>query len=77
MSFSSNQYEINVWKQIAFLDFYAFILGMFAGLSFLTRVLKNILERLHIGNDTEDDSLEENPSLELVGKNNLSAYPKY
>ena len=73
MAFSSSQYEINVWKQIAFLDFYAFILGMFAGLSFLTRVLKNILERLHIGNETEDEVSEDNPNLELVSKNNMSA----
>ena len=63
INISASQYEINVWKQIAILDFYAFILGMFAGLSFITRILKNTCERLNIGNESLD---EEQMEVELA-----------
>ena len=48
------------------MDFYAFILGMFAGLSFLTRMLKYFLEKLNIKNITEEDLDLEHSEKELL-----------
>jgi len=70
-AFASNQYEINVWKQIAFLDFYAFILGMFAGLSFLTRMMKYAFEKMGVGNISEGDITSESfDDKELIEQQN-------
>jgi hypothetical protein len=52
---SQNSNIINVKKDISFLDFFAFMLGMLAGFAFLSRVSKHILEKCNCLNYTGDN----------------------
>ena len=52
---SQNSNIINVKKDISFLDFFAFMLGILAGFAFLSRVSKHILEKCNCLNYTGDN----------------------
>lgn len=52
---SQNSNIVNVKKDISFLDFFAFMLGILAGFAFLSRVSKHILEKCNCLNYTGDN----------------------
>ena len=49
---------VTVKKDISLLDFFAFILGMLAGFSFLSRVSKFIFEKCNVLNYSENNFTE-------------------
>lgn len=55
LSYTANFYEINKKKQIEFVDFLVFVLGMMAGLAFVTRLFKHALELCNICNACSND----------------------
>jgi hypothetical protein len=73
--YASNSYQINAKQQIEFLDFYAFILGMLAGFSFLSRISKYLLEKFDICNvsmetyqELEEEHDRKEQKLEKLGE---------
>jgi hypothetical protein len=56
--YSTNSSQINAKKQIEFLDFFGFIMGMIAGFSFLSRISKYLCERCNIFNVSEQNYAE-------------------
>ena len=57
-SFNQSRNMVTVKKDISLLDFFAFILGMLAGFSFLSRVSKFIFEKCNVLNYSENNFTE-------------------
>ena len=72
--FNQSKNMVTVKKDISLLDFFAFILGMLAGFSFLSRVSKFIFESCGLLNYSDDNfknlTEEMNQNIEMNNNNN-------
>lgn len=69
--YNTNSYQVNTKKQLELLDFIAFLLGLLAGFSFLSKITKYLCDRCNCLNITENDFAELEEELERKPKQEL------